>query len=145
MLNMLLTLSNINVLAFGPPVPEGWAQFPRHPAKHFAVFIKAFAIVMAYGTESASEISTIRTRGLLEEMRAVQGRLEKFTDHHAARLDPHNEDVDKRISDAINANLTDFLGALRDYAEALRQRHAFLTPASGSCQPTKTPRFEQLS
>ena len=145
MLSMLLTLSNIDALAFGAAVPEGWAQCPRHPAKYFDVFIKALAIVMTHGTESASEISTTRRRGLLEEMRAVEGRLEKFTNHHAAKLDPHKADVEKCVSDTINADLKDVLGALRDDAEALRQRHAFLAPARGSGQPQKTPRFEQLS
>ena len=53
--------------------------------------------------------------------------------------------MEKRIADAINADLKDFLGVLRDVAEALRQRHAFLAPASGSGQPPKTPRFDQLS
>ena len=100
---------------------------------------------MDYGTESSSDISATRRRGLLEEIRAVQGRLEEFTDHHAARLDPPKVDVEKRISDAINADLKDFLGVLRDDAEVLRQRHAFLAPASGSGQPPKTPRFDQLS
>ena len=57
MLSMLLTLSDIDVLAFGPPVPEGWSQFPRHRVKHFHIFIKALAIVMSYGTESSSDIS----------------------------------------------------------------------------------------
>ena len=76
---------------------------------------------MDYGTESSSDISATRRRGLLEEIRAVQGRLEEFTDHHAARLDPPKVDVEKRISDAINADLKDFLGVLRDDAEVLRQ------------------------
>ena len=145
MLSMLLTLSDIDVLAFGAPVREGWAQFPRHPAKHIDIFIKALAIVMAYGTESSSDISATRRRGLLKEIRTVQGCLEEYTDHHAARLDPHNVYVEKSIVDAINADLKDFLGVLGDDAEALRQRHAFLGPASGSGQPPKTPRFDQLS
>ena len=81
----------------------------------------------------------------MEEIRTVQGRLEGFTDPHAARLDPHKVDVEKRISYAINAHLKDFLGVLRDDAEALRQKQAFWTPASGSGQPPKTPRFDQLS
>ena len=136
MLRMLLTLADIDVLAFGPPVPEDWAKFPRRPAKHLNIFIKALAI--RQGTESASDISTTRRRGLLEEIRAVQGRLEKLTGHHAARLDVRKADVEKRISDAINANRKDFLGVLRDDAEALRHTHAFLAPASGSGQPPKT-------
>ena len=144
-LSMLLTLCDVDVLAVWPTVPEGWSQFPRHPAKYFDIFMKALAIVMTYGTESSSDISATRRRGLLEEIRAVQGCLEEFTDHHAARLDPHKVDVEKRIADAINADLKDFLGVLRDVAEALRQRHAFLAPASGSGQPPKTPRFDQLS
>ena len=100
---------------------------------------------MAYGTASASDFCMSRRGGLLDEMRAVQGRLEECTDHHAASLDPHKEDVARRISDAINADMKDFLGVLRDDAEALRQRHALLAPASGSGQPPKPPRFEQLS
>ena len=76
---------------------------------------------------------------------AAQGRLREITDHHAARLDPHKVDVEKRISHAITADLKDFLGILRDDAEALRQKHAFLAPASGSGQPPKTPRFDQLA
>ena len=67
---------------------------------------------MAYGTESTSDVSTTRRRGLLEDMRVVQGRLEEFTDRHAARLDPHKANVEKYISDAINADLKDFLGKL---------------------------------
>eukprot|EP00904_Undaria_pinnatifida_P001048 jgi/Undpi1/10944/HiC_scaffold_3.g01470.m1 len=144
MLSILLTLSDVEVLAFGPPATEGWAQFPRHPAKHFDVFIKAQAIVMAYGTEAASDIFTAR-RGLQEEIHAIQGCLEELTDHRPARLDPHTADVEELISEAIYTNLKDFLGVLRDVAEMLQQRHAFLAPANGSGQPPKTPRFEQLS
>ena len=143
MLRMFLTLSNIDVLAFGSPVPEEWSQFPLYPANHFDIFVKALAIFMTYGTELSSDMSAI-WRGLLEETRAVQGCLEEYTDHHAARLDPHNVYVEKSIVDAINADLKDFLGVLGDDAEALRQRHAFLAPASGSGQPAKTPRFDQL-
>ena len=32
--SMLLSLSDIDVLVFGPPVPAGWSQFPSRPAKH---------------------------------------------------------------------------------------------------------------
>ena len=62
MLNIVvLTLSDIDVLDFGLPVPEGWSQFPRHPAKRVDIFIKAMVIVMAYGTESSSDISAVRS------------------------------------------------------------------------------------
>ena len=131
MLSVLLTLSGIDVLAFGPPVPEGWSQLPRHSANHSDIFIDALAIVKTYGTESSPGISATRRRGLLEKIRTIQERLEEFTDHHAARLDPHKVDVERRIADAINADLKDFLGVLRDDAEVLRQSHAFLAPANG--------------
>ena len=100
---------------------------------------------MAYGTERSRDISGTRRRGLLEDICAVQGRLEEFTDHHTAALDPHKADVEKRISNAINAAVKDFLGVLRDDAEALRQRHALLAPASGSGQPPKTSWFDKLT
>ena len=48
---------------FGPPVPGGWSQFPRHPAKHFDI-ITALATDMTYGTESSSDISATRRTGL---------------------------------------------------------------------------------
>ena len=58
-------------------------------------------------------------------------------------MDLHKVDVEKRIAHAINADLKDFLGVVRDDAEALRQRHAFLAPANGSGQPPITPWVDQ--
>ena len=145
MTGMLLSLSDMDVLAFGPPVPEGWSQFPRHPAKHFAIFIKVLGIVIGYGTEASSDISKVRRAALLGEIRAVQERLEEFTDHHASQLHHYKEDVEKRITGAINAGIKDFFGELKDEADKLRQEHAFVAPVSGSGQPPKSPRFEQLS
>ena len=46
--------------------------------------------------------------------------------------------MEKRISDAINADLKGFLGVLRDDAEALWKTHSFLAQANGSGQPPKT-------
>ena len=66
-------------------------------------------------------------------------------DFHEARLHTVKADVAKRITDAINAGIKDFLGEHRGAAEKLRQEHAFVAPVSGSGRAAKPPWFEQLS
>ena len=50
MTGMLPPPFDMDVLAFGPPVPARFSLFPRNPAKHFAIFIQSLVIVMGYGT-----------------------------------------------------------------------------------------------
>ena len=99
-----------------------------------------------YGTESSSDISQTRREALLADMQAVQKRLEEeLTDFHAARLHTVKRDSGERITDAINADIKDFLGELRDAAETLRRGPAFVAPVNESGRAAKPPRFEKLS
>ena len=89
---MLVSLSNIDRLAFGPAVPPGLELTPRQPVWHFAIFIKDLRVPTAYGSETSADISKPRRKALLDELHAMWERLNELIDHHAVLLDQRNND-----------------------------------------------------
>lgn len=145
MLSMALNFVDVDMAAFGPPVPEGWQPVPRGTYAHLATFLTVFKVVVSYGTETSSEASTAIRHNLLGGMRATLKKMKEFISRHAARLDPIKEDVERLLMLAVNTDIKDFVGELFSDAELLRQASSFATPANGTGKPIRVPRFPLLS
>ncbi|CAM9420244.1 unnamed protein product, partial [Laminaria digitata] len=145
MLNMALTFVDVDLAAFGPPIPEGRVPVPRDTSAHLATFLEVFKVVVSHGTETSSEASRAIRRKLLGGMRATLMKMRDFMDRHAAQLDPSKAGVEKLLMRAVNTDIKDFIGELFSDAEFLRQTSSFAAPANGTGQPVRVPRFPLLS
>ena len=67
--NMLTTLSKIDIEAFGPPVAEGSVAVPRQPEVDFYTFTIAWVMLLAVGGEDGGGLSQARRLIITTELK----------------------------------------------------------------------------
>ncbi|CAB1102083.1 unnamed protein product [Ectocarpus sp. CCAP 1310/34] len=129
MIDSLITLANVDIAKFSPPLPTGWTPQPRDFIVHLETFVKAFFAVLDHGTHAAGEPSTGRRQQLKAEVSRVVSNARDYLSLHSAEITGQEAAVKTRLITDTNTDINEYLGNVSDFGPARshrgrqRQRH----------------------
>ncbi|CAB1118791.1 unnamed protein product [Ectocarpus sp. CCAP 1310/34] len=145
MIDSLMTLANVDITKFSPPIPTGWIPQPRDFFVHLETFVKAspFA-VLDHGTHAAGEPSTGRRQQLKAEVSRVVSNARDYLSLHSAEITGQEAAVKTRLITDTNTDINEYLGNISDLGVATRTDDDISPPADDDVQPVAPPAFSRL-
>ena len=142
--NMLTTLSKIDIEAFGPPVADGSVAVSRQPEVHFHAFTTAWVMLLDVGGEDGGALSQARQLIITTELKKMAEDLSSYTREHYNTLIYKEAAVRRRVIHAANRDLLEFVGEIADMARELRRKYPSCTPPEGEGGTANPLRFTLL-
>jgi len=144
MIDSLLTLHNVDIANFSPPLPTGWSPTPCTFIVHLETFQKAFTAVIDDGTTTAGPTATSRRELLKVELNSIIRRAQNYLSLHSVEMAGYEAAVKARLITDTNADLNEYLGNLGELGRAIRVTHDFAPPNADDMDPAPTPAFPRL-
>lgn len=144
MIDSLMSLDNIDIATFSPPLPAGWDPMPCEFIIHLETFQKALFAIMDDGATNAGEPATGRRQQLQAEIKRTVSRARNYLSLHSAEITGHDAEVKKRLITDVNTGLNEYLGNLAELGRTLRLEHDISPPTADDVQPASVPAFPPL-
>ena len=103
--NMLTTLSKIDIEAFGPPVADGSVAVSRQLKVHFHAFTTAGVTLLDTGGENGGALSQARRLIITTELQKMAADLLSYMREHHNTLIHKEAAVRRRVIHAANRDL----------------------------------------
>ena len=142
--NMLTSLSKIDIEAFGSPVAEGSVAVSRQPEVHFHAFTIACVMLLDVGGEDGGALSQARRLIITTELKQMAEDLSSYMRAHYNTLIYKEAAVRRRVIHAANRNLLEFVGEIADMVRELRRKYPSSPPPEGEGGTANLPRFTLL-
>ena len=126
--NMLTTLSKIDIEAFAPPVADGSVAVSRQPEVHFHAFTTAWVMLLDVGGEDDGALPQARRLVITTEIKKMAEDLSSYMREHYNTLIYKEAVVRRRVKHAANRDLLEFVGEIADMARELRESTPSLPP-----------------
>ena len=142
--NMLTTLSKIDIEAFDPPVANGSVAISRQPEVHFHAFTTARVMLLDVEGKDGGALSQARRLIITTELKTMAEDLSSYMREHYNTLIYKEAAVRRRVIHAANRDLLEFVGEIADVARELRRKYPSSTPPEGEGGTANPPRFTLL-
>ena len=142
--NMLTSLSNIDIEAFAPPVAEGSVAVPRQLEVHFHAFTTAWVMLLDVGGEDGGALSQARRLIITTELKKMAENLSSYMREHYNTPIYKEAAVRRRVIHAANRDLLEFVGEIADMARELRRKYPSSPPPEGEGGTANQQRFTLL-
>ena len=139
--NMLTTLSKIDIEAFGPPVADGSVAVSRQPEAHFHALTTTWVTLLDVGGNDGGALSQARRLTITTELRKMVEDLSSYMREHYNTLIYKEAAVRRRVIHAANGDLLEFVGEKADMSRELRRKYHSSTPLEGEWGTANPPRF----
>ena len=142
--NMLTTLSKIDIEAFGPPVTDGLVAVSRQPEVHFHAFTTAWVTLLGVGGEDDGALPQARRLVITTEMKKMAEDLSSYMREHYNTLIYKEAAVRRWVKHAANRDLLEFVGEIADMARELRRKYPSSPLPEGEGETVNPPRITLL-
>ena len=142
--NMLTSLSKIDIEAFGPLVAEGSVAVSRQPKAHFHTFTTAWVKLLDVGGEDGGALSQAKRLIITTELKKMAEDLSSYMREHYNTLIYKEAAVRRRVIHAANRDLLEFFGEIAGMARELRRKYHSSPPPEGEGGTANPPRFTLL-
>ena len=142
--NMLTTLSKIDIEAFGPSVVDGSVAVLRQSEVHFHAFTTAWGTLLDAGGEDGGALSQARRLIITTELQKMTADLSTSMREHYNTLIHKKVAVRRRVIHAANRDLLEFVGKIADMARELRRKYPSSPPSEGEGGTANPPWFTLL-
>ena len=139
--NMLTTLSKIDIKAFGPPVADGSVAVSRQLEVHFHAFTTAWVMLLDVGGEDGGALFQARRLIITTELKTMAEDLSSYMREHYNTLIYKEAAVRRRVIHAANRDLLEFVGEIADMARGLWRKYPSSPPPEGEGETANPPRF----
>ena len=142
--NMLTTLSKIDIEAFGPPVADGSVAVSGQPEVHFHAFTTAWATLLDAGGEDGGALFQARRLIITTELQKMADDLSSYMREHYNTLIRKEAAIRRRVIHAANKDLLEFVGEIADMARELRRKYPSSPHSDGEGGTANPSRFTLL-
>ena len=142
--NMLTTLSRIDIEAFGPPVADGSVAVSRQPEVHFHAFTTVWVTLLDTGGEDGGALSQASRLVLTTELQKMAADLSSYMREHYNTLIHKEAAVRRWVIHAANRDFLEFVGEIADMARKLRRKYPSSPPPEDESETGNPPRFTLL-
>ena len=143
--NMLTTLSKIDIEAFGALVADESVAVSRQPEVHFHAFTTVWVTLLYAGGEDCGALSQATRLLIPTELQKMAADLSSYMEGHYNTLIHKKAAVRRRVMHAANRDLLEFVGEIADMARMLRRNYLlFSPPPEGEGGTVNPPRFTLL-
>ena len=142
--DQILSLSNIAIEHFFPPLAPGLKPAAMPAQVHFRTFVSVLMIVIEYGMEDAPDICLERVKTWRRELHALIDRLDTYLQLHYSLLAPFGTELRDALLAAINEDIEEGFHTLGLLGCELHRRHGDGPPEPGNTDIVPVPKFKLL-
>ena len=139
--DVLTTLSKIDIEAFDPPVAGGSVDVSRQPKAHFHAFTTAWMTLLDGGGDDGGVLSQARRLIITTELRKRVEDLSSYMREHYNTLTYKEATVHRRVIHAANKDSLEFVGKIAAISRELQRKYPFSPPPKGEGGTVNPPRF----